>query len=499
MRSRVLLLVTMLLILTIPQFVSAGLLKAYVTEFAVTGPANKEELRTALQGLLASRLNPDQVQLVDDRADADLVLSGSYARFGGMFSIDLLLKGRDGKILRKVFEQGEGENDLIPALGRLSRKIDTELAKTKLTASTTPLPSPPPAPAVTVPAAPALSGAEKFRIVPETRAKGAPAGWTSPPQEGVFVGMAVGRKLLSGEREIFLAGERTVHLYHQGAELKQIAAVELDAPAKVLGIDTADLDGDGVPELYVTVMDRETLASRVYLPREGKLEQLADNLPYFFRGMEQGNDRRTILVQGMGMGGEFYGDVAELVRTGTTFGTRNPQKLPRFGNLYNFNVLTDAAGKRCYVLLNADGYLVVTSRDGRQLWQSSDKFGGTERHYKRETLEEKRYSTDQYRWFYLEQRLTVTPEGELLVPRNDGIFVVGNLRAYKKHSLYALRWTGAILEERWHTRESPTYLADYAYDPGTRELLQLEITQKESLLGKGQSVISVNAIEHGVR
>ena len=128
MRSRVLLLVTILLLLTVPRFVTAGLLKAYVTEFAVTGPANKEELKTALQGLLASRLNPDQVQLVDDRADADLVLSGSYARFGGMFSIDLLLKGRDGKTMRKVFEQGEGDTDLIPALGRLSRKIDTELA-----------------------------------------------------------------------------------------------------------------------------------------------------------------------------------------------------------------------------------------------------------------------------------------------------------------------------------------------------------------------------------
>ncbi len=499
MRSRAILTASLLLALTAPGFASAGLLKAYVTEFAVTGPANKEELKTALQGLLASRLNPDQVQLVDDRADADLVLSGSYARFGGMFSIDLLLRGRDGKTMRKIFEQGEGDNDLIPALGRLSRKIDTELAKTKPTASTTPLPSAPPPTAVTVPAAPAVSRAENFRIMPEAEAKDVPAGWTSPPLEGVFVGMAVGRRLPSGDREIFLAGERTVRFYHQGAEMKQVAAVELEAPAKVLGIDTADLDGDGVPELYVTVMDRETLSSRVYLPREGKLEKLADNLPYFFRGMEQGNDRKTIFVQGLGMGGEFYGDVAELVRTGSTFETRNPQKLPRFGNLYNFNVLTDAAGKRCYVLLNADGYLVVTSRDGKHLWQSSDKFGGTERHYKRETLEEKRYSTDQYRWFYLEQRLTVTPEGELLIPRNDGIFVVGNLRAYKKHALYALRWTGAILEERWHTRESPTYLADYAYDPGTRELIQLEITQKESLLGKGQSVISVHTIEHGAR
>ncbi len=496
MRSRVLLLISLLLTVTAPRFATAELLKAYVSEFAVTGPANKEELKTALQGLLASRLNPEQLQLVESRADADLVVVGSYALFGRTFSIDLLLKSRDGATMRKVFEQGEGENDLIPALGRLSRKIDSELAKAKLTAA---LPSPPPAAAATVSVAAAVPRAKEFLPPAETKSPGVPTGWTSPTLEGAFVGMAVGRRLPSGEREIFLAGERSIRLYLQGTELKQVAAVELGAPAKILAIDTADLDGDGIPELYVTVMDRETLASRVYLPRDGRLEKIADNLPYFFRGMEQQNSRPGIFVQGMGMGGEFYGDVAELVKNGATFETRNPQHLPSFGNLYNFSVLPDTAGKRCFVLLNDDGYLVVFSRDGKQLWQSSDKFGGTERHYRRETLEEKKFSTDQCRWFYLEQRLTVTPGGELLVPRNEGLFVVGNLRSYKKHSLHGLRWTGAILEEQWHSKESPTYLADYAYDPGTKELLRLEITQKESMLGKGQSIISVKAIGNEAR
>ena len=91
--------------------------------------------------------------------------------------------------------------------------------------------------------------------------------------------------------------------------------------------------------------------------------------------------------------------------------------------------------------------------------------------------------------------MVVTPGGEILVPKNDGFLVVGNLRSYKKHSFYAFRWTGAILEEKWHTKESPTYLADFAYDSGSNELVELEVTQNESMFDKGKSVITINRIE----
>lgn len=491
MRLRVLVQLLVLVTLGIPRPTLAGLIKTYLPEFTVIAPERKEELKTVLHGLLASRLNPEHVQLVDSEAKADLVIAGSYAMFGKVFSVDALLKSKDGSMV-KLYEQGKGEDDLIPALGRLAQKIDKEMAKRGVTPAasseerTTQI-----VPAKPLPAPPAGS----YQLMPQTSGKSVANGWSSPPLEGVFVGIAVGRRMPSGERELFLAGNGFIRYYLQGAQLKQVAEVEIGKTAKILGIDAADLDGDGVPELYVTIMDRETLASRVYIPREGGLEKLAEGLPYFFRGIGHGDKDRKVLVQEMGVTGEFYGDVAELVKIGGKFETRNPQKLSRNGNLYNSNFLSDAEGKRCTLVMNDDGYLMVISQDGKMLWQSSEKFGGSDKYYKRETLEEKRFSADQYRWFFLEQRMVVTPGGEILVPKNDGFLVVGNLRSYKKHSFYAFRWTGAILEEKWHTKESPTYLADFAYDSGSNELVELEVTQNESMFDKGKSVITINRIE----
>ena len=252
--SSILLLVfSALAFLVVPCLVSADLPKTYVAPFSVSGAAEKEELKTTMQGLLASRLNQERIQLVDSQAGAELVVAGSLAVFGKVFSIDALVKSVDGRMFVKSFEQGEGMDDLIPAMGRLAQKIDRELAKyTPAPALPPAAQSPLPAPAlVTLPAAP--NAAQDVLTIPSL--------------EGVFIGISLGRKRPTGEREVFLAGERVVRSYlWKGSELTLVAEVAVQEPGKILGIDSADLDGDGVPEIYLTVMDREILVSRVYLP-----------------------------------------------------------------------------------------------------------------------------------------------------------------------------------------------------------------------------------------
>src|SRR5450631_1852650 len=65
-----------------------------------------------------------------------------------------------------VFEQGEGQDDLLPAIGRLTRKIDRELAKTAITAAPAtivPLTSPTSPTGQTSPAAPATQESYLFK------------------------------------------------------------------------------------------------------------------------------------------------------------------------------------------------------------------------------------------------------------------------------------------------------------------------------------------------
>lgn len=466
--------------------------KTHVAEFNVTGVPNGELLKLTLQGILTSRLNPELALLVEKPDQAEVLVIGSYALFGNMFSLDVLIKNRGTGSLAKVFEQGEGQEDVIPATGRLAKKIDAELVKIRaLTVSATPKASLlPPSPAV----APATIK-ENYVIRTEPSAQDPSYRWSSPPLDGVFSSIAMGRTLASGERELFVAGEQTIRAYLKGTGLKLIAEITIPAPGKILAIDTADLDRDGLPELYVSIIDRESPGSRVYRFDGTAFAIIAGNQPWFFRGIGNDVNSRTIFVQEIETGGKYYDDVKELASSDARFTTKNSLKLPRTGNIFNFNRLNETSGKGNYVVLDEDGYLVMYSPDGAEAWKSSEKYGGSERYFTHELQTHARSTRDLLRWTFLEQRITLLKDGTLLVPRNEGSYSFGNNRSFDKYTLFAFEWTGAVLKEKWHTRQSPGYLADYAYDQATGEVLLLEVVQKSGMFAKGKTVISVNRID----
>jgi hypothetical protein len=483
----------------VPCLAAAAPLKTYVAEFRATGVPKGDELGVTLQAMLASRLDPKQAVLVDRQEKAQLLITGSYAQFGKMFSLDLLLKRTGTDTISKVFEQGEGADDLIPAMNRMAQKIGQELAQFPQETALAPAAVLPPAIVAPQPPAPAAPPSAPTRtegyVVHQEIPVNVPGFWNSEPLDGLFSGIALGRTLASGEREIFMATDHEVRAYRQGTGLKLEATVTVPLPARILAIDTADLDHDGVPELYVTIMDRESISSRIYRADGAHLEELAHNLPWFFRGMGADLGSRTIFVQAMALDGRFTGEVMELAKSGTGFVPGKPLRLPPHGTIYNFSRFSDQSGKGYLVVLTDDGFLIVSTADGEELWRSSQKFGGSEVAFKRRDYSQKLATGDVYRWTFLEQRMIPLSDGTLLVPRNEGIFVVGNSRSYDKHTVVALRWNGSMLIEKWHTREIPCYLADFAYDAASRELVLLEVVKKPGLFGTGKSVIAVNRAE----
>ena len=535
-------LITLVLLIAVSGNLLAEPLKTHVPAFNVTGSPNSQELKLTLQEILTSRLNPDLVKLVEKPDQAELLVIGSYALFGKMFSLDVLINNRRNGSLTKVYEQGEGQETVIPAMGRLAVKINSELAKSVIPAATTAtaVPVVPVVPVVsavsavsaasTVPAASAASAVsaasrvptanlrtnpeipiaapplpspaasqtnakESYVIRPELSTKESQGNWSSAPLDGAFSSVAMGRTLPSGERELFIADQRSIRAYLKGSELKLVAELTVPAPGKILAIDTADLDRDGSPELYVSIIDRESPGSRVYRFDGTAFVMIAENLPWFFRGI--GNDviSRKIFVQELENGDKFYGDVKELVKSNKGFEAKNNLKLPRSGNIFNFNRLKEAPDKSNYILIDEDGYLVIYTPDGSEVWKSSEKYGGSESFFKAESQKHQRTTGDLQRWKFLEQRIMLLNDGTLLVPHNEGTFSIGNNRAFNKHTLFAFGWTGAVLKEKWHTRQSPGYLADYAFDQATEEVILLQVTKKAGLFTKGTTVISINRIE----
>jgi hypothetical protein len=225
------------------------------------------------------------------------------------------------------------------------------------------------------------------------------------------------------------------------------------------------------------------------------LQKQAENLPYYFRAIDLDGKGKKLYAQESSNDTDFYGDVFLVEKTDGSYRLKNPLKLPRFATIYNFNQFTDPTGKKYTVVIHDDGYILVYSDAGEELWRSADKFGGSEVYFKRQDLTNLRNTGDQYRWTFLEQRVVVTPNNEIIIPKNSGFFVFGSNRSYKKNTIYAFAWNGATLDERWHTKESQNYLADYCYDPQRKELVLLEVVQKKGLLQQGASALVVKKVE----
>jgi hypothetical protein len=474
-------------------------IKAYVTPFAVTGAQNRDELKTVLQTLLMSRLAGDTITAVENPAGAEIVVSGSYVAFGKVFSLDAVAKSSSGTVLSRAFIQGDNQDELIPAVGKLATMLSGDLARIALPQASAPAPAVRTSTGTKAPAdivrkeQPATISAEIVR--PQAIERNSGASWVSQRLSGALTGIAEGRTLDNGERELFVTGNHTLRYYRLGKELTLVTEIPFAAGEKILSVDAADLDGDGVPEIYVTVMSGDYLASQVWVPGNNSLKKIGGNLQYFFRGMAMNGKEKRIYAQERGVDGEFYGDVYELAKSGATFTVKNPVKLPRFGTIYNFNRFTDSQGKSMFVLFNPDGYLLVYSSAREQLWKSSDKFGGSELYFQRELGSSVSASPAVSRKAFLDQRIIVTREGEIIVPQNGGFWNIGDSRSYSKSAVIAFTWNGSTLEEQWRTRQSQNYLADYGYDDSTKELLLLEVTQKEGLIAKGASAVYLKKVD----
>jgi hypothetical protein len=481
----------------------AAQIRVFVSEMNAIGVPNRDEMKATLQVLLSSRLNGEKIMAVGSAAEADVVVTGTYVTIGKVFSIDALARTSAGKSITRSFVQGESQDELIPAVGKLADKLSAELVKVNVSGQ---------AGAYAVPAAvptqsPVAANSDIIRseqqirpapagefIKPKDYERSSSGGWLSKRLPGAANLMAVGKGLPDGGREIFLAEDRRLSYYIQGAEMKLVAETEFKKSEKIISVDTVEA-GDGSLDIYVTIMRSAELDSQVWRVKGDTLVQVAKNLPYFFRSFSLAGGPRKIYAQSMGTDADFYDGIAEVTRNGSSVILKDPIKMPRFGNLYTFNQFRDKDGSTLTVVINPDNYLVVYDRELNELWRSNDKFGGSELYFQKEDSNPSA-SLQKFRSIFLNQKVQVTSKGDILVGKNDGFWVLGDARSYKKGAVYNMTWNGSSLEEKWRTRDTQNYMPDYYYDEGRNELLILQTVQRPGIMGgRGASALAIKKVE----
>lgn len=498
MKKLPILLVILFLQLSVITASAAAPLRVFVADMNAIGIQNRDDMKAMLQTLLASRLTGEKIIAVASASEADAVITGTYLAIGKVFSLDALAKTSGGKTLTRAFIQGENQDELIPAVAKLAEKLTAELVKVY-----------PAAQVITATPQRALVTASSDLIKNEQQVRSAPAGefikpreyeqnksggWLSKRLEGVANLMAAGRILSDGSRELFLVEDRKIAYYRQGSEMKLIAEVSLGNAEKIISVDTIET-ADGNQDIYLTIIRSDELASQVWQTKGDKLVRVAEGLPYFFRSFKLAGGPKKLYAQSMGRDADFYGDIAEVSRNGFKVSLKKSIKMPRYGNIYSFNQFRDKDNRIFSIIINKDNYLVVYDQELTELWRSNDKFGGSELYFQKEDLDNVRTTGDKNRWIFLDQRIQITANNEVLVGKNEGFWVMGNARSYKKGAVFCFVWNGSSLEEKWRTRDTQNYMPDYLLDESRNELLLLQTVQRPGINVRGASSLSIKKVE----
>lgn len=504
--------VFLLLLIAVSAF-GAAPLRVYIGEFNVVGAA-KDDTKAVLQTLLASRVVGDKILSVGSAAEAELLVSGTYISIGKQFNIDAVVKTAGGQTVSRTFVQGEGGQEvLFSASGQLAEKLSADILKKAEAGAIPRIQQVMVAPAPIVPTrlanndivrAPTvvtsgnLQRAQQNDIIrPQAFYRGAPGKGEIKRLDGMYNLMAVGEANAEGKHLLFMAQNQSVQVIREG-ETKPISGFGLNANQKVIGLDYVDGDKNGTPELYVSIMTNGDIDSQIWEFKNSHLVKIADKVPYYFHAISLAGGPTKLYAQEQGrIDSQFFGDVYEVVRQGSKIIKQTSISLPRYGNVYNFNQFKHESGELLTVVLNPDGYLLVYDKEQKELWRSNDRFGGSELFYQVEDLDNYKNTGDKYRWFFMNQRIQVTSKQEVLVGKNDGFWVLGNARMYKKGAVYSMYWNGAALEEVWRTKDTQNYMPDFWFDETKSELLLLQLVQREDVLmrTKGASALQIKKVE----
>ena len=322
--------------------------------------------------------------------------------------------------------------------------------------------------------------------------------WLGPNIDGNPSAMTVADLDGDGRQEIAMVMDtRLLVARIVDGEFSEVAEVVLPIRLQILTMDAVDLDGNAVPELYLSALDGYDAAS---LAVEWTGENYAitlRNVRWLLRAVTfPGEGTQALLGQKKVVDERpFQGSIYRMDRDGDRLTQGEAVPLPDKLNVFNFSPFVDARGVINFAYITDGDYLKVISAEGAQLWESAQYFGGSENCY----FPRPEFPDEMMMKSCMPQRMVMLPGNEILLAQNEGQRVVKNLRLFKGSRLIAMGWNGFSMLENWRTANQSGYLADFAVadadNDGNTELVKLVRFQRKGLIDKARSSVVIYEME----
>ncbi len=446
--------------------------------------------------------------------DADYVVLESVTILGDSVSTDArVLESSTGSTALAFSRAGTSQADIIAHVDQLADQI-----KTRLLGITAPVTA---GPAVT-PAGPAPKGpSDAIYQHPEKLLTSTPEGLMGAYNDAntkVAVrllargrrldmqirGVAAGDIDGDGAVEIVCIDSTTVAVYRflQGRMVKM---AQVDAGVANVGVDVADLNGNGSGEIFITHFDNNYSRLLSYVMEwDGKqLQRIADELRWYFRAVDMSDRGRVLVGQRQGFEGHFGPGVYEMQFVDGTYDGAQKLTLPRNQTLYGFAQGTvRSAGVADVVNYSRSGYLRLMDLKGNEEWASVESYGGTEN----ALIVPAEDDPQEKDILYLPSRVhLVDLDGdglmEIVAVRNEDIAgVFSRTRMFKQGRLEILKWDQLGLSAIWRSRSVAKYIGDFTVADvdgnGKPEIIAAIVQKNRNVLGPGSSYLTIFSLEN---
>ena len=446
----------------------------------------REETEKALESVTGP-VNEESVRQTGKKLNADFVLFGSLTVFGNSVSIDAKMVDVSGKKpTLAFFDQSQGMDEVIGRINMIAGNINEKVFGIKTAVAT-----PPPAssaPDTENPVRdihahpdtllkgeetveePSLQDRQNSLIVEDGRAREISTKfWKSQNFKSFLNGLALGDVDKDGKVETVVVGAHSIQIYrYENRRLHKIEEINESKYLSFIGVDIADINQNGYPEIFVTSLSlgKNSVSSFVLEYNGRKYVKIIDGAPWYFRVVKMPDKRPVLLGQKNTGGGPFAaGAIHEMT-------WENSEYLPSAQVLKAGQISVMGAAMGDAMNSGDDHVVAYTKTDrlrifnagGGEEWTGSDRLGGSTLYYILPKTEPGTVNRQ-----YLPMRVAICDmnkdgKKEVIAVKNHEMAgsLLKDFRKFEKANFASFSWNGLGLVLDWKTRTISGHIRDFA-------------------------------------
>jgi TolB-like protein len=418
---------------------------------------------------------------------ADYVLFGSLTVLGNSISLDAKMVDVAGaKPTMSFFEQSEDAGGIITRISAMAAAVNEKMfGRTMAIAQPAPAAAAAPQPQTAQPApTDPFAHPEKmlkqpsgfgegsgspFAASEESAREFSPQFWKSAAYKLAFNGIALGDVDGDGKIEtVIITADKVIVYRYEQQRFYQVAEYAEGSQGIHIGVDVADINGNGIPEIIVTslTLTRKVLASFV-LEWDGKaLRRIVDNAHWYFRVCDLPDRGKVLFGQEPRFGSPFKGKIFEMIWRNGQYEPETPVTVSAAVNVLGLTIGQIVKGQReTIAAYDSSDRIRVFDEAGKEEWKSAERYGGSTLH----TLGNIDDAGQTERPIYLPMRLMA------LKPDKDGksqVLAIRNFeitdrktdvfRSFNEAQIIGFGWDGLGLQPEWKTRKMTGCIRDFA-------------------------------------